>query len=64
MKIYAVIGTAPKHMGQPCIDAGQADCLVSFADYAKAFKNGLVPLTLEIQQSRIKRHERKTNPEP
>lgn len=39
MIVYAVLGSAPLYMGQPIVEAGVSQGLVSFYDHPKAYKS-------------------------
>lgn len=60
MIVYAVLGSAPKHMGQPIVEAKVTAGLVSFYDFPKAY-DSLPSLNQTIQE---KLHERKNKHQP
>jgi hypothetical protein len=60
MIVYAVLGSAPKFMGQPIVEAKVTAGLVSFYDFPKAY-DSLLSLNQTIQE---KLHERKNKHQP
>jgi len=56
MIVYAVLGSAPKHMGQPIVEAKVTAGLVSFYDFPKAFTS-LSLLNQAVQEKLKARHE-------
>lgn len=55
MKVYAVLGSAPLHMGQPIMACGVTEGLVSFYDYPKGFPS-LRFLNEEIRKKLKEKH--------
>jgi hypothetical protein len=60
MIVYAVLGSAPKHMGQPIVEARVTAGLVSFYDYPKAFAS--LPSLNQIILEKL--NERKNKQQP